>query len=85
MLGIGGEQVGLSLDFLAAARLARLFRLQHETVALVEVDALGRCCAVTRGLLDDALKNIVVGLRVARGVGRLDGKRRAKLSLRNIP
>ena len=79
--GLGHEEVGLALDLLVAALLlAGLFGLQHEAIALVEVDAPVRDSPLAPGLLHDALEHIVVrgmfgggglGMRQAEGVAEL--------------
>ena len=69
------EQVGQLLGDLLA--LLALLGLQDEAAALVEIDATVAECAVAVGLLDRALKDVVVE------VGRRHGRCRAR-HLQNV-
>jgi hypothetical protein len=67
----GDRQIELALDLLVTAfQLAGLFSLQDEAVTLVKVNAPASGGAIAAMLLYDSLKDVVVGLGIARWVRR---------------
>ena len=68
--GLPGEEVRLPRDLLGAALdLAGLLGLQHEAIALVQINAPGRDGAIAGDLLHRALEDIIILPGMACGIG----------------
>ena len=79
MIGLAREEIRLTRDLVLGALQPRLLGLEDETIALVKIDPFRPHRTVAVALLDDALEHVIVGLGIARRVGRRHAEREAQL------